>query len=167
MVHPIIDQYYDRSPYHVRSSAFVQTKGLIANEKAASAMPPPTTLIVEPTAQKRLLGSAMPMGVSRSLASDRISVIKPISFNPSQQSPKAPENLFVHPEQGRREAHPKPVVQGNIKVKRKSLSSPESVQVAMIDSDPDSPVGDSHRQSRSDFGHPQKLARFFPELALN
>jgi glutamine amidotransferase len=37
MVHPIIDQYYDRSPYHVRSSAFVQAKGLVTNEKA----PPP------------------------------------------------------------------------------------------------------------------------------
>ncbi|PKS05239.1 hypothetical protein jhhlp_008610, partial [Lomentospora prolificans] len=36
MVHPIIDKYYNRSPNHFRSSAFVQTKGLIANEKAST-----------------------------------------------------------------------------------------------------------------------------------
>ncbi len=36
MVHPIKDAYYDRSPYHVRSAAFVQTKGLAANEKSSS-----------------------------------------------------------------------------------------------------------------------------------
>ncbi|OWT42866.1 glutamine amidotransferases class-II domain-containing protein [Pochonia chlamydosporia 170] len=36
MVHPILDKYYERDPYHVRSSAFVQTKGLISNEKPPS-----------------------------------------------------------------------------------------------------------------------------------
>jgi glutamine amidotransferase len=34
MVHPILDKYYERDPYHVRSSAFVQAKGLVSNEKA-------------------------------------------------------------------------------------------------------------------------------------
>ncbi|GAB1314127.1 glutamine amidotransferase subunit [Madurella fahalii] len=36
MVHPIMDQYYDRNPQHRRSTAFVRTKGLSANEKGAS-----------------------------------------------------------------------------------------------------------------------------------
>ncbi|KAK3901158.1 nucleophile aminohydrolase [Staphylotrichum tortipilum] len=36
MVHPIMDQYYDRNPHHRRSTAFVRTKGLSANEKATS-----------------------------------------------------------------------------------------------------------------------------------
>lgn len=36
MVHPILDKYYERDPYHVRSSAFVQAKGLVSNEKAPS-----------------------------------------------------------------------------------------------------------------------------------
>jgi glutamine amidotransferase len=36
MVHPILDKYYERDPHHVRSSAFVQAKGLISNEKAPS-----------------------------------------------------------------------------------------------------------------------------------
>lgn len=33
MVHPILDKYYERDPHHVRSSAFVQAKGLVSNEK--------------------------------------------------------------------------------------------------------------------------------------
>ncbi|KAL2885931.1 putative glutamine amidotransferase DUG3 [Ceratocystis lukuohia] len=40
MVHPIIDQYYNRNPDHVRSSAFVQTKGLTTNEKPDSRLAP-------------------------------------------------------------------------------------------------------------------------------
>ncbi|KND93455.1 putative glutamine amidotransferase DUG3 [Tolypocladium ophioglossoides CBS 100239] len=40
-VHPILDKYYERDPYHVRSSAFVQAKGLVSNEKALSGSPSP------------------------------------------------------------------------------------------------------------------------------
>ncbi|KAL5611572.1 hypothetical protein BROUX41_000843 [Berkeleyomyces rouxiae] len=40
MVHPIIDQYYNRNPDHVRSSAFVQTKGLATNEKPDARLAP-------------------------------------------------------------------------------------------------------------------------------
>lgn len=36
MVHPIVDKFYSRNPNHFRSSAFVQTKGLIANEKVSA-----------------------------------------------------------------------------------------------------------------------------------
>lgn len=36
MVHPILDKYYERDPHHVRSSAFVQEKGLLSNEKPSS-----------------------------------------------------------------------------------------------------------------------------------
>lgn len=39
MVHPIIDKYYSRNPNHFRSSAFVQTKGLVANEKVSARAP--------------------------------------------------------------------------------------------------------------------------------
>ncbi|TLD25479.1 hypothetical protein PspLS_05567 [Pyricularia sp. CBS 133598] len=35
MVHPIMDQFSNHSPYHTRSAAYVQTKGLSANEKLA------------------------------------------------------------------------------------------------------------------------------------
>ncbi|KAG5966325.1 hypothetical protein E4U58_002553 [Claviceps cyperi] len=36
MIQPIVDKYYERDPYHVRSSAFVQAKGLVSNEKVPS-----------------------------------------------------------------------------------------------------------------------------------
>jgi len=39
MVHPIIDEYYNHNPYHLRSSAFVVEKGLVSNEKGIT---PPT-----------------------------------------------------------------------------------------------------------------------------
>ena len=32
MVHPIVDKYWDRDPHHRRSVAYVQAKGLTANE---------------------------------------------------------------------------------------------------------------------------------------
>ncbi|PHH78967.1 hypothetical protein CDD80_5908 [Ophiocordyceps camponoti-rufipedis] len=46
MMHPILDRHYERDPCHVRSSAFVQTKGLVSNEKAPSPAhePPPVRL---------------------------------------------------------------------------------------------------------------------------
>ncbi|RCI16878.1 hypothetical protein L249_2043 [Ophiocordyceps polyrhachis-furcata BCC 54312] len=42
MMHPILDRHYERDPCHVRSSAFVQTKGLVSNEKAPSPAHEPT-----------------------------------------------------------------------------------------------------------------------------
>lgn len=42
MMHPILDRFYEKDPYHVRSSAFVQAKGLVSNEKGpASEAPSP------------------------------------------------------------------------------------------------------------------------------
>jgi glutamine amidotransferase len=40
MVHPILDKYYERDPHHIRSSAFVQAKGLVSNEKAPGGQSP-------------------------------------------------------------------------------------------------------------------------------
>lgn len=45
MVHPIIDQYYNHSPDHVRSSAFVQTKGLATNEKPDARLVAPNSIL--------------------------------------------------------------------------------------------------------------------------
>ncbi|GAO16869.1 uncharacterized protein UV8b_06865 [Ustilaginoidea virens] len=73
MVHPILDKYYERDPYHVRSSAFVQTKGLVSNEKAPSGTSispgngaPPTHF----DGYKRLAGQTL---CSRSLSPDATS----------------------------------------------------------------------------------------------
>ncbi|KAK4219459.1 nucleophile aminohydrolase [Rhypophila decipiens] len=41
LVHPIKDQYYERNPYHRRSTAYVKTKGLAANENTTAKLAPP------------------------------------------------------------------------------------------------------------------------------
>lgn len=63
MVHPILDKYYERDPYHVRSSAFVQTKGLVSNEKAPSGSLSPASL----DSPRKMLSQSL---CSRSLSPD-------------------------------------------------------------------------------------------------
>lgn len=77
MVHPILDKYYERDPHHIRSSAFVQAKGLVSNEKVPSG---PMTPAADPSlgvfeghgkglGQSALSRSISPDFVRRSLAS--------------------------------------------------------------------------------------------------
>ena len=49
MVHPILDKHYERDPCHVRSSAFVQTKGLVSNEKTPGGAPSPADSTRQPS----------------------------------------------------------------------------------------------------------------------
>lgn len=70
MVHPIMDQYYDRNPQHRRSTAFVSTKGLSANEKCASQPGAPSLpqLVdhhhhLQEQPQRRLLGPTIPPSI--------------------------------------------------------------------------------------------------------
>ncbi|KAI8221777.1 putative glutamine amidotransferase DUG3 [Colletotrichum sp. SAR 10_99] len=162
MVHPIIDKYYDRSPYHVRSSAFVQTKGLIANEKISSLLSPAATPLPTPEASKKTLGPIIPFGVSRSHTPDQSFAVK--SRPPStlhEVSTPADSRSIVTISSGQTSTS-RPLVQGNIKVKR---AAPE-VQ-PNIDSDTDSLAPDDQNHSRTEFGHPNKLSRFFPELTMS
>lgn len=64
MVHPILDKYYEGDPYHVRSSAFVQAKGLITNEKATSGSQSPASI---DSARKTIAQSVFPRGLSPDL----------------------------------------------------------------------------------------------------
>ncbi|CAI4210211.1 unnamed protein product [Parascedosporium putredinis] len=82
MVHPIIDKYYSRSPNHFRSSAFVQTKGLIANEKVSTRGPisamvdAPDVASKKPTAitlpHRDGMGGSPPEPVSSPLSPGRV-----------------------------------------------------------------------------------------------
>lgn len=175
MVHPIIDQFYDRSPYHIRSSAFVQAKGLAANEKAAALMTPSVGgNMGSPDLQKRVLAPTIPFGVPLGRATD------PNVTAPAKGRPQSglQELLVTSPDarsittlsSGQSSASRQPV-RRNIKVKRKSLGSPDQItnanratdqQPAADDSDTDSPEQHGHG-----IGHPHKLSRFFPELTMN
>lgn len=64
MVHPILDKYYEGDPYHTRSSAFVQEKGLSTNEKAASGSQSPASI---DSTQKAISQSYFSRGLSPDL----------------------------------------------------------------------------------------------------
>lgn len=75
MVHPILDKYYDRDPHHVRSSAFVHTKGLVSNEKAPSGSLSPSVELPQSSVLEGVKGIGQ-SSLSRSISPDfaRISV---------------------------------------------------------------------------------------------
>ncbi|KFA62176.1 hypothetical protein S40285_01659 [Stachybotrys chlorohalonatus IBT 40285] len=147
MVHPILDKYYERDPYHVRSSAFVQEKGLVSNEKTPSGSISPAQEIAQPNLEgyRKLL---LPHGASRSISPDLTRrSLTPISV-PSHMPAIA-------------SSKPAPA-QGNIKVKRRSVQATEP-QTA------ESPVDEysgAEQPVASDLRSPRKLSHFFPELTL-
>lgn len=177
MVHPIIDQYYNRSPYYVRSSAFVQTKGLATNEKSAVPARPGTPLgspglapdLSEIQTLKRTHGPTIPFAVSRSRTPESSHLAPrgwaPISLSrpdpPDVRSVTAPPVVRPTP----------PPAQGNIKRKRASLSAvevqtqAEGIQALLLDTEPGTPG--TPEPPRTEFGNPHKIAQFFPELTLS
>lgn len=71
MVHPILDKYYKRDPHHVRSSAFVQEKGLVSNEKPSSG--PISSAMDSPSGAAGGMEAARLLGqqsISRSISPD-------------------------------------------------------------------------------------------------
>ncbi len=175
MVHPIRDAYYDHSPYHIRSAAFVHTKGLAANEKSSlaaridSPMPAPPSVEPAETAHKKTLGPTIPLSMMRSRTPDLSSIARtrapPMSAGESSHSTPPDIRTLTGIPIGRQQSNPPS--QGNIKKKRMSLSELEQNQgptVAFTEPDPptpDTPVAPIRT------GDPQKIAQFFPELHLS
>ncbi|EEY13924.1 Dug3p [Verticillium alfalfae VaMs.102] len=162
MVHPIVDEYFDRSPYHVRSSAFVQAKGLTANEKASAHLSPSVSALApNPEAQRKaMLGPAVPLGVTRK--SDSVSAsgkTRPASGLHEASTPSDARSILTLSSSQSNTSRPQ--VQGNIKVKRKTLDVSEQAPTE-VDSD-----SDTAEQPGQGIGHPNKLSRFFPELTMN
>jgi glutamine amidotransferase len=152
MVHPILDQYYDRDPHHRRSAAFARAKGLETNEKASARLGTPLattpSIAVEVETQKKFLPT-IPFGtatVSR--------VRAPLSHLEPNNSP-AQVPMRSAPQQ--------PPSQGNIKKKRASLTTVDThTSTLPQDSSPVSP-----EPTRNEFGNPNKIAQFFPELGMS
>ncbi|KAL2169859.1 hypothetical protein VTG60DRAFT_5537 [Thermothelomyces hinnuleus] len=199
MVHPIMDQYYNRNPQHRRSAAFVRTKGLSANEKATSrsgtpfgppaSIPPVTSLphfpgnpeshkqrLRGPTIPASLLSTRTPDGSSSTSSLPRsrtpLSHAETITPEPSSlQSPTADVRELTAPPIIRA-ASQQPPAQGNIKKKRATLGTVEAMHggggggggmalAQYLDTSPVTP-----EPVRTEFGNPEKIARMFPELAL-
>ncbi|KAH8908917.1 N-terminal nucleophile aminohydrolase [Coniochaeta sp. PMI_546] len=176
MVHPIMDKYYDRNPRHSRSAAYVQTKGLTANEKSAQrgATPVPTpSTSLEVEVHKRLLGPTIPFGnSSRSRLPETSNLPRtrtPLSFSETSAQPDV--RSITEPPAIRPIMNSTPS-QGNIKKKRASLGAVEagigSLTLGGIasyaDLDQHSPL--TPEPHRTEYGNPNKIAQFFPELNL-
>ena len=147
MVHPIIDEYYNYNPYHLRSSKFVQDKGLVTNEKGSKAstpstlspnkFPPKPTSLLHETFANSLIPSMLDCSVSPALSPAP-------EYRPAS---KEFHSNVITPMSARDPNRPQEM--GNIKKKRKEL---EIV--------PDSPEQPPQRT----FGDPNKIAQYFPEL---
>jgi glutamine amidotransferase len=165
MVHPIIDQYYQRSPYHVRSSAFVQTKGLATNEKnLPSRIATTPSMPAEIDGFKRSLTPLVPFGVSRSRTPEApVSARGRTVITMEVPTPSDRRSVTSAPSVTRVVTSP---VQGNIKKKRASPNTVDAVMVASQETlEPDS-LG-TLEAPRSEFGNPNKIAQFFPELRIS
>ncbi|CAM1508139.1 Fc.00g049870.m01.CDS01 [Cosmosporella sp. VM-42] len=166
MVHPIIDKFYERDPHHVRSSAFVQAKGLTSNEKTRSDSASPAAIDRQPDLDgyRKVMSGTIPFGPSRSLSPDlargsrtpvslRQTPPKSITIQQHKPPPTSPPTVKSN----------KPVpAQGNIKVKRRSAQIPDGAN-----SSPDLDQGsDSDEPTRAEVRNPRKLSQYFPELTL-
>lgn len=168
MVHPIADKYYDRNPHHRRSAAYVQAKGLAANEKTAATRgaTPLTTPSPSPDQEvlKRLLVPTIPFGNTRSRTPETASsstiprMRTALSF--SETSSQSDVRGIAAPP-----ARPTTTLvpsQGNIKKKRASLGGLDIGHADMDQAGPLTP----EPPPRTEYGNPNKIAQFFPELNL-
>ncbi|KAK0752281.1 putative 20S proteasome subunit alpha type 2 [Schizothecium vesticola] len=165
MVHPIMDQFYDRNPHHRRSAAYVRNKGLAANEKGSVAglvQTPVGTPSIEIDAPKKL-APTIPFRTRTSETSTVPRVRTPLSHIEAAPGPKDPGDVRSITEPPAMRAAPQqPPSQGNIKKKRASLSAIEPFSSHLHqDSSPISP-----EPTRTEFGNPNKIAQYFPELSI-
>ncbi|KAJ4306354.1 glutamine amidotransferase subunit [Collariella sp. IMI 366227] len=167
MVHPIMDQYYDRDPHHRRSTAFVRNKGLSANEKGTTGAGTPLNLpAISRSRTPDGLSTASTLPRSRTPLSRAENVPPDSPATTLQASPMDVRALTAPPVI--RSASQQPPAQGNIKKKRASLSAVDvthgGVGAALVGYFDSSPV--TPEPVRTEFGNPHKIARLFPELAL-
>lgn len=167
MVHPIMDRFYDRNPHHRRSAAYVRNKGLAANEKGSVAGLVPTpvgTPSIEIDAPKKL-APTLPFRTPRTTDTSTVPRVRtPLSHIEPAPGPKDPGDVrsITAPPAMRSSQQPAPS-QGNIKKKRASLTAIEPFSSHLNqDSSPITP-----EPTRTEFGNPNKIAQFFPELSMS
>ncbi len=189
MVHPIIDAYTNRGPAHSRSAAFVQTKGLVANEKlsiiprTASPIPSSTAPAEAIGPSKKVHAPTIPINAFRprhaeyngssSVGRPRIpyssSGAQPDSqpaSTPASASASAAASSSTTQPHARQQSAATPA-QGNIKKKRMSLNGLDQAHHGggnYGDNDPMTPITPAE-PPRNNFGDPNKIRQFFPELS--
>lgn len=183
MVHPIIDAYSNRGPAHSRSAAFVQTKGLVANEKISllsrTASPFPASgnglspdQLADAAAPRKMHGPTIPVSAFRAANRTHISTGNhgsnlTASSSASSGVGSAGDGLSVSALSAALASSPNLPAQGNIKKKRMSLNELEQAHGFInnnYDTDPLTPLTPSE-PPRNSYGDPNKIAQFFPELS--
>ncbi|KAJ3500145.1 hypothetical protein NM208_g17214 [Fusarium decemcellulare] len=164
MVHPIIDKYYERDPHHIRSSAFVQAKGLTSNEKTRSDSASPAAIDRhqhELDGYRKMMTTTLQFGPSRSLSPD---LTRRSRTPASARETPTPVSHSVQASPPPSEPSNKPTpAQGNIKVKRRSIQPLESNNGSTTDLDQ---ISDTDEPTRADVRNPRKLSQYFPELTF-
>jgi len=187
MVHPINDEYSNRSPYHMRSAAFVQTKGLAANEKSAqlptrigspATTPPVGTDAAADAAPavRKMLGPTIPLSLMRSRtpessgASRSRTNLSTVAGSSDAGGSQVDIRSLTAPPLVRAQSNPP--AQGNIKKKRMSLNGLEQLPggtgpaAIYLEPEPPTPITPAE-PPRNNYGDPNKIAQFFPELKLS
>ncbi len=162
MVHPIVDGFSERDPYHRRSSEFAQTKGLTTNEKAVARVASPlATPACDLENQRAFPTSLIPSSLARNRTPDPGALRHRTQLSIMQATSALPNNRPLSPPPDRPEPNAKSPSQGNIKKKRRSLNAGEHAhpaEYADVDANrPDSPVMGPSRGS--ELGTSEKAAR--------
>lgn len=151
MVHPILDQYYDRDPHHRRSAAFVIAKGLQTNEKTSVPLDTPS-ITTTPSANNP---AEAPKKYFPTIPT------QPRARTPLSQMESS--NVPAQPSLPIRSGIQQPPSQGNIKKKRASLSIVDPGSGSTPLPEESSPV--SPDPQRNEGGNPRKISQLFPELS--
>ncbi|KAF4981007.1 hypothetical protein FZEAL_3122 [Fusarium zealandicum] len=164
MVHPILDKYYERDPHHIRSSAFVQTKGLTSNEKTRSDSASPAAVDQhqnELDGYRKMMTGSLQIGPARSLSPD----LARRSRTPASMRETTPISQSVQASPPNEASNKVIPAQGNIKVKRRSIQLLDSSQSQGSNTDLDQ-MSDTDEPTRAEVRNPRKLSQYFPELTL-
>lgn len=160
MMHPILDKYYERDPYHVRSSAFVQAKGLVSNEKAPASESTVNTPNMhghpDRDSLRKMVGHA---ASARSVSPD-------LTRRPSVQSnPRDGRGATTGHQAINISAAKVQPLQGSVKGRRLSIQPKETSNSRSRQTANEGP--DGTQSTSAEARQAQPLSRFFPELAVN
>lgn len=178
MVHPIADKYWNRDPRHRRSAAYVQTKGLAANEKSATTRTgtPLATPAIDLETHRRYMSPIIPFATStRSRTPETSNLSRTQTHSSSESSSLPPDVRSITAPPVVRSSQQAPS-QGNIKKKRASLSAIDTTQAGSASTVAANAASHQEQEAhspvtpdlpRTEYGNPNKIAQFFPELTLS
>jgi glutamine amidotransferase len=185
MVHPILDEYYNRDPAYTRSSQYVTEKGLTTNDKTCASRtssPIPSSTPSSPQEIKKLPASKLSDCFNNRVSELHPSVTMKAVLRPGSPSRNLTPDLYNSESSIRSLSSfttlvsrdpSRPQEQGNTKKKRVSLMDVDAAG-ALEDLEPHgtasqrlrpSSASQSPNERANSFGSPAKITQYFPELS--